>query len=259
MEDGRCSRPAGPRGAPACRRDRSDPRPGGVRATPPSRSADQDDEPVVHLRDRSGGRTAESGLRHRSRRRAGRGAQSSPTPAPGDPPQGRAPVGLVSGGRPARSHDARRPGPPAGGLVSGGQDPDGGYRGVRRRPGRPSPSVDHPCGHEDEASAHETDVCSSATGLPVRPLTRAARRLLAMITWYQRGAEGRPSPCRFFPSCSSYAHEAIEVHGSVRGTWLSARRLLRCRPFGPSGVDMVPAPRGMADERPTAAPVSIET
>jgi uncharacterized protein len=68
-------------------------------------------------------------------------------------------------------------------------------------------------------------------------------RLVAAVRWYQRGAEGRPSPCRFYPSCSSYAVEALEVHGAGRGLVLTVRRLLRCRPFGPSGFDPVPEPR----------------
>ncbi len=66
------------------------------------------------------------------------------------------------------------------------------------------------------------------------------RFLLRAVHWYQRAAEGRPSPCRFFPSCSEYAREALEVHGAGRGTWLTVRRLSRCRPFGPSGFDPVP-------------------
>lgn len=70
--------------------------------------------------------------------------------------------------------------------------------------------------------------------------------LLRAIHWYQVAREGRPSPCRFWPSCSEYAMEAISVHGSGRGTWLALRRLSRCRPFGPSGVDPVPAPKGHA-------------
>jgi putative membrane protein insertion efficiency factor len=64
--------------------------------------------------------------------------------------------------------------------------------------------------------------------------------MLRAIVWYQRGAEGRLSACRFFPSCSEYGHEAIAVHGAGRGSWLTIRRLLRCRPFGPSGFDPVP-------------------
>jgi len=64
--------------------------------------------------------------------------------------------------------------------------------------------------------------------------------MLRAIDWYQRAAEGRPSPCRFTPSCSEYAREAVEVHGAGRGGWLALRRLSRCRPFGRSGYDPVP-------------------
>lgn len=72
-------------------------------------------------------------------------------------------------------------------------------------------------------------------------------RLLQLIDWYQRAVEGRPSPCRFTPSCSSYAREALEGHGVRRGMWLTIRRLARCRPFGPSGFDPVPRPRPRPD------------
>jgi putative membrane protein insertion efficiency factor len=61
-----------------------------------------------------------------------------------------------------------------------------------------------------------------------------------MIAAYQRAFEGRPSPCRFYPTCSTYAHDAFAEHGTVRGFWLTLRRLLRCRPLGPSGFDPVP-------------------
>jgi hypothetical protein len=62
------------------------------------------------------------------------------------------------------------------------------------------------------------------------------------IRTYQRMTAGRVSACRFYPSCSSYALEAVEVHGAWRGGALAGRRLLRCRPFGPHGVDLVPQP-----------------
>ena len=77
--------------------------------------------------------------------------------------------------------------------------------------------------------------------------TQCAQRLqgiaLRAIEWYQGQREGAVSPCRFFPSCSEYSHEAISTHGVGRGIWLTVRRLSRCRPFGPSGFDPVPEPR----------------
>ena len=48
------------------------------------------------------------------------------------------------------------------------------------------------------------------------------------------------SCCRFYPTCSNYAIEALRTHGFFKGAWLTARRLVRCRPFGPSGYDPVP-------------------
>lgn len=77
---------------------------------------------------------------------------------------------------------------------------------------------------------------------PVRlePAAAKTSRLIRLITSYQRAFAGRPSPCRFTPSCSAYAKEALQVHGTRRGLWLAMRRLLRCRPFGPSGWDPVP-------------------
>ncbi|WP_395159202.1 membrane protein insertion efficiency factor YidD [Ilumatobacter sp.] len=71
-------------------------------------------------------------------------------------------------------------------------------------------------------------------------VSRLQRRVSGVIVVYQRAREGRPSPCRFFPSCSAYALESVDVHGVWRGGWLSLRRLVRCRPLGPSGVDLVP-------------------
>lgn len=71
--------------------------------------------------------------------------------------------------------------------------------------------------------------------------------LLNSIDWYQKAREGRPSPCRFTPSCSEYAKQAVEQYGAGRGTWLSVRRLSRCRPFGPSGFDPIPEPHNHVD------------
>jgi len=71
-------------------------------------------------------------------------------------------------------------------------------------------------------------------------MTRSARIVAAPIRLYQLARHGRPSPCRYWPSCSNYALEALERHGAVRGSWLAARRIGRCQPWGGHGVDPVP-------------------
>jgi len=48
--------------------------------------------------------------------------------------------------------------------------------------------------------------------------------------------------CRYYPSCSAYALESVQVHGSIRGSWLAVRRLLRCHPWARGGLDPVPPP-----------------
>ena len=81
----------------------------------------------------------------------------------------------------------------------------------------------------------------------------AARVVHGLITVYQRATDHRPSPCRYVPSCSYFAFEAVEVHGAVKGTWLSLRRLLRCRPGAPNGWDPVPDENGRLAPDPTAS------
>ena len=67
------------------------------------------------------------------------------------------------------------------------------------------------------------------------------RALILVIRAYQRFVSpGLPAACRFHPSCSAYAATAIERHGPLRGSWLAARRLARCHPFHPGGIDPVP-------------------
>lgn len=65
--------------------------------------------------------------------------------------------------------------------------------------------------------------------------------LLALIGVYRRWLSPLLGPrCRFLPSCSAYASEAIQRHGPWKGGWLSLKRLLRCHPFTPCGCDPVP-------------------
>ena len=65
--------------------------------------------------------------------------------------------------------------------------------------------------------------------------------LLLLVRLYQRLVSPLlPPACRFYPSCSAYAIQALERHGALRGTLLAARRLGRCHPFHPGGVDLVP-------------------
>ena len=57
--------------------------------------------------------------------------------------------------------------------------------------------------------------------------------------------------CRYYPSCSAYALEAVETHGAIRGSWLAVRRLGRCHPWAPGGVDHVPPRRQAGPSNPS--------
>jgi uncharacterized protein len=96
---------------------------------------------------------------------------------------------------------------------------------------------------------------------------RIGRVVVMPLLWAIRGYQTfvsplRPPTCRYYPSCSAYAVTALERFGLPRGTWMAARRLGRCHPWSPGGVDHVPwrdpasgrpvpgttGPRGPADE-----------
>ncbi|RYF67532.1 MAG: membrane protein insertion efficiency factor YidD [Comamonadaceae bacterium] len=65
--------------------------------------------------------------------------------------------------------------------------------------------------------------------------------LIGIITLYQRLLSPLlPASCRFHPTCSQYAKEALSRHGIIKGIWLSLKRILRCNPFHPGGFDPVP-------------------
>ncbi|MFD6953727.1 membrane protein insertion efficiency factor YidD [Nocardiopsis sp. TSRI0078] len=79
--------------------------------------------------------------------------------------------------------------------------------------------------------------------------TAFARVLILPIRGYQRFISPLfPPVCRFYPSCSAYAVEALRVHGALYGLWLGIRRIARCHPFNPGGIDPVPPRRGDRNE-----------
>jgi putative membrane protein insertion efficiency factor len=83
---------------------------------------------------------------------------------------------------------------------------------------------------------------------PPRPRTVGGRLVASPIVAYRRWiSPAMPARCRFYPSCSAYALEAITVHGVVRGLGLAIWRLLRCHPFHPGGFDPVPPRRSRPD------------
>lgn len=75
-------------------------------------------------------------------------------------------------------------------------------------------------------------------------MTPAARLLTGLIRLYRRFVSPLLAPrCRFYPTCSTYAFESVATHGAVKGTYLALRRIARCHPFNPGGVDPVPERR----------------
>lgn len=92
----------------------------------------------------------------------------------------------------------------------------------------------------------------SAAGRWGRCLVRFVVRIPASLLigtfriWQLLASPTYGQTCRFYPSCSAYGLEAVRTHGAVRGVWLTLRRLVRCHPWNPGGVDPVP-PRGRHD------------
>src|SRR5216683_1565996 len=112
-------------------------------------------------------------------------------------------------------------------------------------------------GYRDTSAKHSgaggVRAAGSGTGAPAalhpehraehRPenMSLAARALLFAVRVYQAFFSAlMPSACKFYPSCSHYAAEAVRIYGARRGSWLALRRVSRCHPFTPGGVDLVP-------------------
>ena len=102
-------------------------------------------------------------------------------------------------------------------------------------------------GPDRRSTRHQTCMCDSQTTAPGAPQRSAAglspgpRLLVFLLAIYKAFVSPLlPSSCKFYPTCSSYAQEAVVRHGVARGLGLALRRLLRCRPFSDGGYDPVP-------------------
>jgi hypothetical protein len=97
------------------------------------------------------------------------------------------------------------------------------------------------------AGARESDI----RAIDARAIDMGAARLgigaVRVYQWTLRPFIG--SHCRFWPSCSEYAVEALRVHGAARGTAMAAKRILRCNPWHEGGVDPVPPSKGRGTDR----------
>ncbi len=221
MQAGRCSKHAEPRAATSCRLDLAHPGAERLRTLvsrwrpSPGRSV------VVHLSPRSISVAASRGVCDRPRRGASRRSQ------PGTASSARSVVGRRG---PDRSVGPR----PAQLGVTSGLVPGGRSAGRRR-------TVVSPADLRRRGADRFRPVAGSPGCHTNRPTNRPTV-LMRAVHWYQRAVDGRPSPCRFTPTCSAYALEALHLHGNGRGLWLTLGRLVRCRPFGPSGWDPVPTP-----------------
>jgi uncharacterized protein len=89
-------------------------------------------------------------------------------------------------------------------------------------------------------TAVSSNQSSEAPGADRHRISPAARLGVWIIRGYQYLMAWSPPRCRFAPSCSQYALEAIVEHGAIKGSWLGIRRLGRCHPWNPGGFDPVP-------------------
>lgn len=85
-----------------------------------------------------------------------------------------------------------------------------------------------------------------------------------VLIWLLKGYRFAISPlygqvCRYHPTCSAYALEAVQTHGAIRGTWLAIRRVGRCHPWAAGGLDPVPPPNNRTSSTPASALVTTTT
>src|SRR5664279_2886773 len=129
---------------------------------------------------------------------------------------------------------------------------------------RPDPAVSPDEAGSGDPARHRRTAPSPELRAKITPI---ARSLLGLISLYRHSLSpvlpvvcGPGCGCRFHPTCAVYATEAVRTFGAVRGSWLAARRLLKCAPWHPGGFDPIPAGRPVAKRvtvwaRPAPAPV----
>jgi putative membrane protein insertion efficiency factor len=94
----------------------------------------------------------------------------------------------------------------------------------------------------------------------VKSRLRPAAPLIWLIEGYRRFVSPMlGAHCRFYPSCSAYAQQALATHGVLRGGWLAVRRILRCHPWNPGGFDYVPGTEPSVEGAVAAEPARPET
>jgi uncharacterized protein len=100
--------------------------------------------------------------------------------------------------------------------------------------------LDSSCAADSQVDGQFEPAPGSASDAVDRARPASARAILSLVRGYQLARSGRPTGCRYLPSCSEYALEAVDRHGPGRGTWLALRRIARCGPWGGHGIDPVP-------------------
>lgn len=99
---------------------------------------------------------------------------------------------------------------------------------------------------KDNQSLQSSGKVTSTESQPNKPLSLLTLPFRCLIKGYQVLISPMLGQnCRFHPTCSCYAHQALETHGLVKGTWLSIKRIMKCNPMHPGGFDYVP---GTTDE-----------
>ncbi len=152
--------------------------------------------------------------------------------------RGRAGAGQLRGGPPSRDRSRAEPGPPT--TAKRGRAAPRGARARTRVPrlrgaGGRDDAVRGARGNRRRTRARRR----GRTAMKRRPSV-AARALMLTVRGWRMISTRLPSHCRFYPSCSAYALEALGEHGAARGSWLALRRLGRCHPWHAGGFDPVP-------------------